>query len=76
MEREPMHITSTIDIIKELIDERYDAIDAGDQDFADECFTSAVDCARMITDRMGPEWFTDNEVDMIENLFMEYADNG
>lgn len=74
--RAGMHITNTMDIIKDLLQERYDAIDAGDQDFAIDCLTSAVDCARMITDRLGPEWFTDDEVELIENLFMEYAHNG
>ena len=71
-----MHITNTMDIIKDLLQERYDAIDAGDRDFADECLTSAVDCATMITDRLGPEWFTDDEVQLIENLFLENSYNG
>jgi hypothetical protein len=70
------HIGDTLDIIEALVDERDDALDAGDLQFAHECLTSAVECATMITDRLGPEWFTDVEVDMIENLFMEYADNG
>ena len=76
MEREPMHITHTMDIIKELLEERDDAIDADDLDFADECLTSAVQCAIMITDRLGPEWFTDDEVQLIETLFLENSHNG
>ena len=71
-----MHITNTMDIIKGLLEERDDAIDAGDRHFADECLTSAVECAKMITDRLGPEWFTDNEVQLIENLFLENSHNG
>jgi len=71
-----MHISNTMDIIMDLLNERCDAIDAGDRDFADECLTSAVDCATMITDRLGPEWFTDDEVQLIENLFLENSYNG
>ena len=71
-----MHITNTMDIIKGLLEERDDAIDAGDRDFADDCLSSAVECAIMITDRLGPEWFTDDEVQLIENLFLENSHNG
>ena len=71
-----LHISNTMDIIAALSDERDEALDAGDMEFACECLTGAVDCAKLITDRLGPEWFTDDEVELIENLFMEYAHNG
>ena len=76
MTSSPCHIGDTLDIIEALVDERDDALDAGDLQFAHECLTSAVECATMITDRLGPEWFTDDEVQLIENLFLENSYNG
>jgi hypothetical protein len=71
-----VHISNTISIMLSLIEEKDDAIDAGDLEYAHECLTAAVECAKLITDRLGPEWFTDDEIKMIENLFVEYALNG
>ena len=71
-----VHISNTISIMLSLIEEKDDAIDAGDLEYAHECLTAAVECAKLITDRLGPEWFTDNEVQLIENLFLENSHNG
>jgi hypothetical protein len=55
-----------------VMKERTHAIENDDNEFAKELLTAGTECATMVIDRFGPEWFTQPEIEFLDHIFSEY----